>query len=176
MKELLGRLVGIASKAGIIVLFLAAIGLLLLIFREEGLAGVWSTIKVDTAKVLGKFVFVMIVFFVITGAINHLQKRHPNEFQKAINGDYGMVFMLWAAALTPGPSGGQQLQDAWNTPGVKKANVLLCLTAMMAASITMFLFRAKFIGPTLTLIWTGIAVGLLLEVWAIGRVYETFLK
>ena len=163
------KVIHLLSEGGIYLLLSAAVGLLALIFYEEGSAGVWATISVDVAEVLGKFVVMMAIFFTITGSINHLYKTHPGKFHEVISGKYGMVAMISLAAIMPGPAGGQQLQDAWNTPGTDRVNVLLCLAAMMGASITMFMFRSKFIGTTLTLIWFGIAVSFIAQIWAVGR-------
>lgn len=170
MVKLIGKCIVILSSSGMWLLSLAAVCLLFLIFKEEGLAGVWSTITVDVAGTLSKFMLMLIVFFTITGSINHLQKQHPEGFREVVSGKYGTVPMVLLSMVMPGPAGGKQLQDAWNTPGADKAVLILCLTAMMGGSITMFMFRSKFIGPTLTLVWVGIVSCVLFQVWFIGKI------
>ena len=162
------------SRGGIFLLSAAAIALLLIIFKEEGLIGVWTTLRVDVLGVLSKFMVMLVIFFTITGAVNHLHKRHPEKFREIVSGKYGTVAMVALAAVMPGPAGGKQLQEAWSMPGVSKADLLLCLTAMMGASIIMFMFRSAFIGPILTLVWVGLISGLLIEVWLIGKAWERF--
>lgn len=157
------------SEIAILLLGIAAVGLLVVIFREEGLLGVWRTIKVDVVGITVKFIPVIIVFFVITGAINHLQHRYPQQFKDIIAGKSGTVMMVGLAALMPGPAGGQQLQDAWNEQDNHRTQVLLCLVAMMALSVNTILFRAKVLGGPLTLIWMSIAMALFGQVWAISK-------
>jgi len=72
----------------------------------------------------------------------------------------------------PSMAGAQQLKNAQEDPGTDKTKVALCLVGMMGLNITMFFFRGRLIGPELTLAWVGIGIGLLLEVWAAGKVWS----
>ena len=82
--------------------------------------------------------------------------------------------MVALSVVMQGMAGGKQLQDAWNMPESDKSILIICLVAMMGGSITMYIFRSAFIGPTLTLIWTGIIACVLAEVWVLGKVYSRF--
>lgn len=167
--KLVEKVVSYFSGVAIFLLGAAAVFLLVVIFREEGLVGLWNTVKVDIAGVMVKFIFVLVVFFVITGALNHLQKQHREKFRAIISGKEGTTKMIVLAAAMPGPAGGQQLQDAWNDNGIDKTKVLLCLVGMMALGINTILFRAKVLGGPLTLIWMSMAFLLLAQVWFVCR-------
>lgn len=163
------KMIAYFSEIAILLLGIAAMSLLVVIFREEGLLGVWKTIRVDVIGVTVKFIPIIIVFFTITGAIDHLQHRHPQKFKDIIAGKNGTAMMIGLAAAMPGPAGGQQLQDAWNGQDVNRTKILLCLVGMMALSINTILFRSKVLGGPLTLIWLSIALALLGQVWVVGR-------
>jgi hypothetical protein len=164
----------VVSQASMYILGAMAVGLLLMIFYEEGVSGVWSTITIDMAKMAPKFLIIFAVIIVITGSVNHLARKHPETVRDIIRGNYGIVTMLVLATTMPGAAGGQQVQDAWNTPNINRTNVLLCLVATMGAAMMMFMFKAMFIGPTLTLIYASLISGLMIQVWVIGRAWERF--
>lgn len=157
------------SEIAIVLLGIAAVSLLLVIFREEGIIGVWNTIRHDITGVTVKFIPVIIVFFTITGALDHLQKRHSKEFDDIVSGRKGTVKMVALAASLPGPAGGRQLQEAWNDKNSDKTKLLLCLVGMMALNINVLLFRSKVLGGPLTLIWLCMALVMLGEVWLVCR-------
>ncbi|HEX8947196.1 MAG TPA: hypothetical protein VF829_03225 [Candidatus Paceibacterota bacterium] len=174
MAKLIERFIVVFSQAGIWILTLTAVGLLFLIFKNEGLAGVWATIKVDVAKVVVKFALMLVIFFVITGSMNHLVRNNPGEFRKWASGEHGTLSMVLVSIVMPGPAGGQQLRDAWKLPETDKATLILCLVAMMGGSVTMFMFRSQFIGPLLTTMYGGIFCLELLLVWVLGKAYTLF--
>jgi len=162
--------IGYFSSIAMLMLMLGALCLLGMVFREEGIAGVWNTISKDVTGVTLKFIPVLVVFFVITGVINHLQQRHSKEFEDTLAGKKGTFKMAILAALMPGPAGGQQLQEAWNKSGPNKTKSLLCLTAMMALSINAILFRSKVLGGPLTMIWFLMGLALFFQVWIICKI------
>lgn len=157
------------SEIALILFGIAAIFLLLAIFRDEGFAGVWSTLKVDVYQILVKFIVILAIFFVITGSLNHLQKRHPEDFRKILAGEKGKLPMILLAMVMPGPAGAGQLKQAWEMPDCNKTNVMLALTAMMALGINIYIYRARLLGGPLVLIWTIMAITLLAQVWLVCR-------
>lgn len=167
--KIIEKTIAYFSEIAILLLGIAALSLLVIIFREEGGIGVWNTIKTDIAGVTIRFIPVIAVFFTITGALNHLQKRHAEEFRNIISGKNGMIKMVALAAALPGPAGGQQLQDAWNDKDSNKTKLMLCLVGMMALNINVLLFRSKVLGGSLTLIWLGIALALFAQVYLVCR-------
>lgn len=167
--KMIEKTIAYFSEIAIFLLGLGALFLLIVIFREEGIIGVWNTLKTDITGVTVKFIPVIIVFFTITGALNHLQKRHTEEFKAIISGKKGTVKMVALAAALPGPAGAQQLQDAWKDTDSNKTKLMLCLVGMMALNVNVLLFRSKVLGGQLTLIWLGIACALFVEVWLVCR-------
>jgi hypothetical protein len=164
-----GSLIGLFSKLVIFVLAGVAIYLLITIFVKEGLSGVRDTIKIDVAGMVIKFIPIMVVFFVMAGSINHLATKNPQEVKDILAGKKGKIMMMALAASMPGPAGGLQLQHSWNAGG-NKVNVLLSLVAMMALGITTLLFRAKVLGPQLTVIWLFMGLILLGQVWLVCKI------
>lgn len=167
--KLVEKVIAYFSEIAIFLLGIAALALLVVIFREEGLLGVWETIRVDVTGIAIKFVLILIIFFVITGSINHLYAKHPKTFEDIIAGKHGVVTMLGLSSAMTGPAGAQQLHDEWNKQGVNKTNVLLCLTSMMALGVNIFIFRAKVLGGPLTLIWVGMGLIFLAQVWVVCK-------
>ena len=163
------KIVTYFSSIAIFLLGIAAVYLLYVIFREEGLIGVWNTIKIDILGVFIKFTWTLIVFFTITGALDHLQKKHTQEFKDIVSGRKGTVKMVSLAASLPGPAGGKQLHDEWDEKGSDRTKLLLCLVGMMALNVNVLLFRSKVLGGQLTLIWMGMAMALFLQVWLVCR-------
>jgi len=150
------------------------VGLLFLIYREEGFSGVWATLSIDVMRMVKGFAVILAIFFILTGAVNHLTKSHPQEFREIVTGKYGTTAIIALSVVMPGMAGGKQLQEAWNMPGTDKATLIICLVAMMGGSLTMYIFRAAFIGPNLTIIWTGILICLLTQVWILGKICKIF--
>ncbi len=167
--KMIKKVITYFSSIAILILGIASVALLIIIFKEEGIMGVWITMKSDMKVVTIKFIPVLIVFFTITGALNHLQSKHSDEFKGILAGKKGTVKMVLLAASLPGPAGGQQLQDVWNEKGSDKTNLLICLVGMMALNSTMVLFRSKVLGGPLTLIWLSLATIFLFEVWFVCR-------
>lgn len=176
LTKIMEKILSFISGASIYILVAMAAGLLFFIWYEEGIIGVWSTIAVDMTKMAPKFLVLFFVIIVITGSLNHIARKHPEKSQEIIQGKYGMVTMLVLAGIMPGAAGGQQVQDAWNTPHTNRTNVLLCLVATMGAGMLMFMFKGPFIGPTLTIIYAGIISVTMIEVWAVGRAWEYFTR
>ncbi|NDE68264.1 hypothetical protein EB052_01515 [bacterium] len=160
----------ISYFAGIalVILCLTAFALFVIIFREEGVMGVTSTLKNEVLRGTLSFVPILALFFGIMGAVSHLQKRHPDEFKDIMEGKRGTTLMVILAAAMPGPAGGEQLQSAWNSK-INRTNTILCLTSMMALGMNTILFRAKVLGGPLTLIWIGIAFSIFLQVWLVCK-------
>jgi len=163
------KIISKSSQIALLILALGAIFLLLQIYGEEGVIGIWKTFRVDVIDATKKFIPILIIFFTITGALDHLQKRHEKEFNDIITGKSGTVKMVALAASLPGPAGGQQLQDAWNKKDSNKTKLLLCLVGMMAFNINMVLFRSKVLGGELTLIWLAMSCALIFQVWLICK-------
>ena len=166
---MLEKTIAYFSEISILILGLAGFFLLAVIFKEDGVSGVWDTVRTDVWGIFLKYIPVLLVFFTITGALTHLQKRHADEFHDIVAGKKGTVKMVLLAAALPGPAGGKQLQDAWNLKDSNKTKLLLCLVGMMALNVNLILFRSKVLGGPLTLIWFGIAFTLLLEIWVICK-------
>ena len=156
--KIVEKAITLFSEIAIPLLWVAAVALLVWIFHDEGLTGVWSTIKVDVVKVTIRFIPVIVVFFLITGAINHLAKAHPKEFGETLAGKNGTTKMVILATLMPGPAGGQQMQEAWKNPSTDKTKFLVCFVAMMALGINIFIFRARVLG----------------EVWVVGKIWSKY--
>jgi hypothetical protein len=165
--KLLEKVVLWFSEIAVGLLGAAAAYLLFVIYREEGFAGVIATIRGDIASLFIRYIPVLLVFFAITGALNHLQARHAEDFRKIISGKNGRLSMIILAASLPGPAGGKQIQDGWNDGSIDKTNVLLCLFVMMAMGVNTLLFRAKVLGGPLTLIWLAMASCFLVQVWLV---------
>ena len=157
------------SSAMIVLFGLASAGLLVLIFCDEGWRGVWKTIAVDTFAVAKAFFLLLAIFFSITGSLNHLEERRPEKFKAILSGKWGQVPMMGLAALMPGMAGTKQIGKAYKDKSIEKINVLLCLTASMALGIHVFIYRAKFLGGELTLIWVGMSFWLLAQVWFVCK-------
>ena len=167
--KMLEKTIAYFSEISIMLLGLVGFILLVVIFKEDGISGVWDTVRVDVFGIFIKYIPVLLVFFTITGALNHLQKKHSEEFHDIVSGKKGTVKMVLLAAALPGPAGGKQLQDAWNLKDSNKTKLLLCLVGMMALNVNLILFRSKVLGGPLTLIWFGIAATLLFEIWAVSK-------
>ncbi len=163
------RLVNYFSSIALALLFAGAVILLGVIYWEEGVTGVWHTLRNDVAGVLWNFKVVLAVFFVITGAINHLQERHPQKFQDIMAGKWGTAPVVLLAAAMPGPAGGEQLQKAWSDRATNRLYVLLGLVGMMGLGMNSLLFRARVLGGPLTLIWLMLASKTLIEVWLVMK-------
>ena len=133
--RLIEKLVTYFSSIAILLMGLGALALLGVIWSEEGAMGVWNTLSKDVVSVTIKFIPVILVFFTITGALNHLQKNHKERFNNIITGKEGTFKMIALASCLPGPAGGKQLQDAWNTPQADRTKILMCLVGMMALGI-----------------------------------------
>ena len=172
--KIIEKMITVASNMAIPLLWVSAIALLTWIFKDEGLAGIWTTIKVDVVKVTLRFIPVIVVFFLITGSINHLAKSHQKEFGDTLAGKNGTVKMVVLATLMPGPAGGQQMQEAWKNPDTNKAKFLVCFVAMMALGVNIFIFRARVLGGSLTLLWFGMALIFLAQVWFVGKAWTKF--
>ena len=170
LTKLFGMIVGMLSKATIFILGFAAIALFIVIFKTEGLSGVWNTLKLDVTGIAMKYMTILVIFFLLAGSINHLAKQNPKEVTSILSGEKGKIAMLVLAASMPGPAGGVQMQQAWKNGVVSKANLALCLVAMMGLGITTLLFRATALGPQLTGLWLIMAFILLGQVWLVGKV------
>ncbi len=157
------------SEIMFLILGVAALSLLVVIGREEGVIGVWNTLRVDVLGMLVRFITVLVIFFTIAGSLNHLQRRHSERFKNIISGNEGTTKMLALAATLPGPAGGKQLKDAWEDPTSNKTKVMLCLVAMMALGVNSLVFRAKVLGGPLTMIWIFTAFMLLFQVWIVCK-------
>ncbi|MBI3638128.1 hypothetical protein HY227_00070 [Candidatus Wolfebacteria bacterium] len=167
----MGKVLDVLSAAVIPLMGFAAIYLLFIIFKEEGWGGVWTTLRVDTLRVLVKFLILIVVFFLITGAINHWCQRHPERISEIISGKDGKIKMIVLSMVLPGPAGGEQLQNEWNNGG-NKTNVILCLIGMMALGFNVIVFRAKVLGTNLILIWIGIAIAIFIQVYLICKILK----
>ena len=172
--SIVGKAITAFSNLAVPAMGVAALGLLVWVYQEEGIAGVWTTLRVDVLKLSAKFVWVCLIFFVIAGTINHQAKKHQKEFGDTLAGKNGMIRMIILATVMPGPAGGQQLQEEWKNPTTDKTKVLVCLCAMMSLGITIFIFRGKVLGPQLTMIWIGMAWVFLIEVWAVTKAWTMF--
>ncbi len=162
------RAIGIVSGAMSYILALAAIGLLLWIYQREGFGGLLEAVTIQIKNVAIKYAWIVFMFIVIAGAIDHLAKKNPEDVKDLISGKRGEAPMIIVSTILPGPAGANQLREEWES-GENRGNVIVCLTAMMALSITMFIFRARFLGGQLTLIWVGIAGVMLFQVWFVCK-------
>jgi len=72
--------------------------------------------------------------------------------------------------VLPGAAGANQLHEEWDR-GKNHANIIFCLSAMMAMGINVFIFRAPFLGPQLTLIWIGIGSLFIAMVWIFCKLF-----
>jgi len=167
--KILEKTIAYFADISILLLGIGGLALLAVIFKEEGITGVWSTIRVDILGIVIKYIPVLIVFFTITGALSHLQGHHAKEFKDIVSGKQGTIKMVALAAALPGPAGGKQLQDAWNLKDSNKTKLLLCLVGMMALNVNLILFRSKVLGGQLTLIWLCMAVMFLVQVWLVCK-------
>ena len=157
-------------------LSIMALVLLIWVYQREGWSGLAENFCQDIWLSTKRFAMIVAIFIIITGSINHLSRKNPTVVKDLIAGKYGLVVMNIVAMSLPGPAGAEQLREAWGNGG-NRCQVVICLTAMMAMGITMFIFRSKFLGGSLTLVWMGIACTLLIQVWAVCQLKPwTWLK
>ena len=151
-------------------LMVGAFCLLFWIYQQEGMSGVSETFCNEIKSVAGKLFPICLMFALIAGPIDHLAKKNPEQVQNLISGKSGQLKMMLVSMVLPGPAGAKQLRAEWEK-GKNYSNIIFCLTAMMAMGINIFIFRATFLGPKLTLIWVGLGSAFLLQVWIFCRLF-----
>ncbi len=152
------------------VLIAGAFGLLVWIYQREGISGLFEAFSKEIKASAIKFSAVCLVFILIVGSIDHLAKKNPEVVKDLISGKRGQLKMMLVSMVLPGPAGANQLREEWER-GENYSNIIFCLTAMMAMGINIFIFRAAFLGPPLTLIWVGIGSLFLIEVWLFCKLF-----
>jgi hypothetical protein len=162
--KFLTKAVSYCGGIGVVILWIMGAVLLAMIFRDEGLKGIISTFKVDILRVTIKYISILFIFFTIAGAVDHLQRRHDQEFKRLVGGEHGPVIMMMLGSVLPGPAGAKQMHDGWHGDGNKRY-ILLALTSMMALGMNTLIFRSKLLGGELTLIWMGMALAFLGQVY-----------
>ncbi len=148
-----------------------------LIFKQEGWEkGVCQAFYKDLVVTAIRFAPVCAMIIVIMAAITHLDKAEINAgvSEKIIAGKYGEFTAVIVSAMMPGGAGGGQLKTAWES-GENRANVLVCLHAMMALSLNGFMFRSAALEWKLSLIWAGMASAMLVQVYLIGKILKPWL-
>lgn len=156
------------SEGSWFILVGAALFLLIVIYRSYGWEGVSEALKKDVLKSATRFVPIVVAFILIMGSVSFLARKNPERVHDIVSGKEGQIKMMLISMAMPGPAGAKELRTSWEK-GEKPSQIILCLTAMMAMGITMFIFRAGFLGPQLTLIWLGIGSFLIAEVWLAGK-------
>ncbi len=147
-----------------------------LIFCQEGLEWkVWKALADDNAVVAIRFTLVCVVVIVIMAGISHLDKHNPGVSKKIIDGEClgGKITAVVVSALMPGGAGGDQVKEAWESGD--RVNALVCLTSMMALALNGFIFRSQTLGWKLSLIWAGMAIVGLVEVYLLAKLLKPWL-
>jgi hypothetical protein len=165
------KTINFMSSSALYLLIAGAIFLLITIYRSYGIEGLSEAIRKDMRISAQNFIPIVVIFIVIMGSISFHARKNPGRVHNIISGKEGQIKMLFYSMIMPGPAGAPELCKAWKN-GEKPGQVILCLTAMMGLGITMFIFRGKFLGGELTLIWFCLASALVGEVWVIGLIAD----